>query len=167
MIKNWNMRTKSDLLSLLRSKDRYLNKQMRFFFSNLYGIGTRRVLFLLIYIGLNKNYSLKLHLFRRDVKYRYMERMLVRKDILYGRILRKRRNLISTILRNVFCYRGMRRIYGKPSRGQRTHSNASTASKFALKMLVKKSVKFAKSGRRKGVLSKISLNSVKKSSKKR
>lgn len=136
------MRTKSDLISLLRNKDRFLSKQMRFFFSRLYGLGNRRIVFLLMFVGLNKNYSLKLSSLRKDVKYRYMERLLSKKDILYGRVLRKRRNLVDSILRNIFCYRGMRRIYGKPSRGQRTHSNASTASKFALKMLLKKPTKF-------------------------
>lgn len=140
------MRTRSDLLVLLRNKDRYFTKQVRFFFSKLYGIGNRRVLFLLIFIGLNKNYSLKLLKVNKgkEIKYRYMDRLLVKKNILYGRVLRKRRDLINNILRNIFCYRGMRRIYGKPCRGQRTHSNASTAKKFALRMLFKRITKYSK-----------------------
>ena len=44
--------------------------------------------------------------------------------------LKKYRVLIAKRLVFIKCYRGLRKIKGLPVRGQRTHTNAKTASKF-------------------------------------
>lgn len=44
--------------------------------------------------------------------------------------LKKYRAVITKRLVFIKCYRGLRKIKGLPVRGQRTHTNAKTASKF-------------------------------------
>lgn len=130
------MKTKSDFLVLLtsRERERLITKPVRRFFNKLYGVGKHRQKVLMAFIGINKNYSLRLVKFKNRLKYRLIDRFLTRSNLVYGYTLKRRRFLLLSILKNLYTYKGMRRSFGKPCRGQRTRTNAATAKRFSFGM---------------------------------
>jgi len=51
-------------------------------------------------------------------------------NLLINNNLRKSKTILAKKLIQIKAYRGIRRLRGLPVRGQRTHTNAKTASKF-------------------------------------
>src|SRR3569623_1905683 len=130
------MKTKSDFLVLLtsRDKERFLIKPIRQFFNRLYGIGKFRQRILMSYIGINKNYNFRLVKLRKNLKYGLIEKFLTRFNLVYGYTLKRRRFLLLSILKNLYTYKGMRRSFGIPCRGQRTRTNGATSKRFSFGM---------------------------------
>lgn len=124
------MRSRSDFLVLLYNRERYMVKPIRLFFCRLYGVGKFRSKLLMLFTGLNRNYSLRLARVRKSVKFQFIDRYLAKCGFIYGYTLRRRRHLLLNIRKDIYTYKAMRRSFAKPCRGQRTHSNASTAKKY-------------------------------------
>lgn len=116
-------------LSFLNSnRASFQKRNLLLFFKQVYGLGVFRTRHLCIFFGFNKDFHGKLGTV--DYSKTIVVPLLVsRYKILLMFVLKRRRSLIFSLHKSLKTYKSVRHFYGLPSRGQRTHSNASTASK--------------------------------------
>jgi ribosomal protein S13 len=118
-----------------------------FHFNNIYGLGFFRIRFLLIFLGLNKNFNFLInYLINNNFNLR-LQLLLLKNYWLLGSLLKKRRLLYYKFEKKLKNYIFYRKKYNLPCRGQRTHSNRQTMKnffKFNFVGLIKKDLLFNK-----------------------
>lgn len=102
------------------------NKQVLFSLLSIYGIGNYNSKLICKKLGFSKNLKTK-YLSKEQIN--KLIKTIDSLNILIGNDLRKSRQLILTKFISIKSYKGLRRGQGLPVRGQRTHTNARTASK--------------------------------------
>ena len=122
------------IVYLLRRKRYYLNKQALLFIRQVFGIGLYRSRRFLLFCGVNKNYGYKVKHLNKIILKR-MQAKSFKWGFSLGRYLRKRRLSVRMFLQKYKIRRGLRQFYGLPSRGQRSHTNASTSKRARFKFL--------------------------------
>jgi len=101
-----------------------------FHFNNIYGLGFFRIRFLLIFLGLNKNFNFLVnYLINNNFNLR-LQLLLLKNYWLLGLLLKKRRLLYYNFEKKLKNYSFYRKKYNLPCRGQRTHSNRQTMKNF-------------------------------------
>lgn len=102
------------------------SKSLLFALTSVYGINKASSLSLCKKLGFSKNLTVK------NLSKEQLSKLVKNIESSYGLIagdLLKMRLLIAKKLVSIKSYRGLRRYYGLPVRGQRTHTNAKTARK--------------------------------------
>lgn len=103
------------------------NKPIRFSLTKIFGIGKSQSFLICKKMGFSLNctlLSLKLIQIEKLVKFVDNSNLLISSN------LKKSRLMLLKQLSQIKTYRGIRRLRGLPVRGQRTHTNAKTSSKF-------------------------------------
>jgi len=103
------------------------NKSLTFSLRYIYGIGKFQSNLICKKLGVSVNYKTK------DLKSN--QKLLLIKiieslNLLISSDLKKKVDLNNSRLINIKSYRGLRKSYGLPIRGQRTHTNAKTSRKI-------------------------------------
>jgi ribosomal protein S13 len=122
------------LVYLLRKKRYFISKQSLLFIRQVFGIGFYRSRRFLLFCGVNKNYNYKVEGLTKTIMKR-MQAKSFKWGFSLGRYLKKRRLSVRIFLQNHKLRRGLRQFYGLPSRGQRSHTNASTCKRARFKFL--------------------------------
>lgn len=103
------------------------NKSVYFSLTNIFGIGQFQCFLICKKLGLSYNCKLSQLTPDQIVKLiKFMENL----NLLINNNLKKEKIILAKKLVQIKAYRGIRRLRGLPVRGQRTHTNAKTASKF-------------------------------------
>jgi small subunit ribosomal protein S13 len=103
------------------------NKSVYFSLTNIFGIGQFQSFLICKKLGLSYNCKLsKLTPDQITKLIKFIENL----NLLINTNLKKEKILLAKKLVQIKTYRGIRRLRGLPIRGQRTHTNAKTASKF-------------------------------------
>lgn len=103
------------------------NKSVYFSLTNIFGIGQRQSFLICKNIGLSRNCKLSQLTTDQIVK---LVKFAENSNLLINSNLKKEKIILAKRLVQIKAYRGIRRLRGLPIRGQRTHTNAKTASKF-------------------------------------
>lgn len=104
-------------------------KSVGFALTYLYGINKSTSFSICKKLGFSKNLKVKN---LSDDQINELTQILESLDILIGNNLKKSKQLNFKKLISIKSYRGLRKTYGLPVRGQRTHTNARTARKKLL-----------------------------------
>jgi small subunit ribosomal protein S13 len=112
----------------LKKMPNFLEKQALGYLKDIYGVGPYRSRRFLILAGLSKDFNCKVKLLKYEF-FRRSQYLSFRRGYSLGAYLRKRRSLVRKFLQAIKLRRGLRQFYGLPSRGQRSHTNASSAKK--------------------------------------
>lgn len=103
------------------------NKSVYFSLTNIFGIGRFQCSSICKKLGLSYNCKLSQLTPDQIVKLiKFMENL----NILINNNLKKEKIILAKKLVQIKAYRGIRKLRGLPIRGQRTHTNAKTASKY-------------------------------------
>lgn len=103
------------------------NKSVYFSLINIFGIGQFQSFLICKKLGLSHNYKLSKLTPDQIVKLiKFIENL----NLSINNNLKKEKIILAKKLVQIKAYRGIRRLRGLPVRGQRTHTNAKTASKF-------------------------------------
>lgn len=105
------------------------NKKTNLALRGIYGIGKTLASKICNQLGLNENVKLNQ---LNDVEIERISQ-LINENFYFGTELKQNLHRQKTRLVRISSYRGFRHKQGLPSRGQRTHTNANNARKFALK----------------------------------
>jgi len=116
------------ILYLISKKSTSEKKQGLKFLRLVYGIGFLRAYKFLNYYGPNKNYNVKVTLLSPKF-FKRMQGLAFRLGFPLGAYLKRKQDKVRIFMLKIQIRRGLRRAYGLPSRGQRSHSNASTCQK--------------------------------------
>ena len=109
------------------------NKSVYFSLINIFGIGQFQSFLICKKLGLSHNYKLSKLTPDQIVKLiKFIENL----NLLINNNLKKEKIILAKKLVQIKAYRGIRKLRGLPVRGQRTHTNAKTASKFRYTFLV-------------------------------
>jgi ribosomal protein S13 len=103
-------------------------KQAGKFLRSVYGLGIYRSSKFIVFMGVNKNLNLKVG----SLNIRLLKRiqfLSFKSGYSFGLYLKRRRISVRKFIIKLKLRRGLRQFYGLPSRGQRSHSNASIARK--------------------------------------
>ncbi len=103
------------------------NKSVYFSLTNIFGIGQCQSFLICKNIGLSRNCKLSHLTTDQIVK---LVKFAENSNLLINSYLKKVKIILAKKLVQIKAYRGIRRLRGLPIRGQRTHTNAKTASKF-------------------------------------
>jgi len=90
----------------------------------IYGINKSKAFVLCKRLGISKNCKIKN---LSSCKIKHLSKIIEMSHILLANALKKRNTSVIEHLVSIKSYRGLRRLKGLPVRGQRTHTNASTA----------------------------------------
>ena len=103
------------------------NKSIYFSLTKVLGVGQSQSFLICKKLGLSSNCKLAYLTPDQIVKLiKFTENL----NLLINSNLKKSKILLAKNLVQIKAYRGIRRLRGLPVRGQRTHTNAKTASKF-------------------------------------
>lgn len=103
------------------------NKSVYFSLIKIFGIGRFQSSLICKKLGLSYNCKLSKLAPDQIVKLiKFIENL----NLLINSNLKKSRIMLAKKLVQIKAYKGIRRLRGLPVRGQRTHTNAKTASKF-------------------------------------
>jgi small subunit ribosomal protein S13 len=103
------------------------NKSIYFSLTKVFGIGQFQSLLICKKLGLSYNCKLSKLTTDQIVKLiKYIENS----NLLINSNLKKSKIMVAKKLVQIKAYKGIRKLRGLPVRGQRTHTNAKTASKF-------------------------------------
>lgn len=102
------------------------NKSLSFALCNIYGLGKATTVFICKKVGFSKNLSVRDLSKDQVIK---LTKTIESLDLVISSDLLKLRSLALKKLVAIKSYRGLRRYQGLPVRGQRTHTNGSTAHK--------------------------------------
>lgn len=102
------------------------NKLVSLALTDIFGIGKSTSFLICKKLGFSKN--LKINNLSKEQISKLLKN-IDSSNILISSDLKKRNSLKLKELINIKSYRGLRRFQGLPVRGQRTHTNAKTASK--------------------------------------
>jgi small subunit ribosomal protein S13 len=103
------------------------NKSVYFSLTNIFGIGQFQSFLICKKLGLSYNCKLLKLTPDQIVK---LIKSIENLNLLINSNLKKEKTILAKKLVQIKAYRGIRRLRGLPIRGQRTHTNAKTASKF-------------------------------------
>ena len=103
------------------------NKSVYFSLTNIFGIGQFQSFLICKKLGLS--YNCKLLKLTPDQVVKLIK-SIENLNLLINSNLKKEKTILAKKLVQIKAYRGIRRLRGLPIRGQRTHTNAKTASKF-------------------------------------
>ena len=103
------------------------NKCIYFSLTTIFGIGKFQSLLICKKIGLSCNCKLSNLTSNQIVK---LVKFIENSSLLINSNLRKYKITLINKLIQIKTYKGIRRLHGLPIRGQRTHTNAKTASKI-------------------------------------
>lgn len=103
------------------------NKSVYFSLTNIFGIGQFQSFLICKKLGLS--YNCKLSKLTQDQVIKLVK-SIENLNLLINSNLKKEKTILVKKLVQIKAYRGIRRLRGLPIRGQRTHTNAKTASKF-------------------------------------
>ena len=103
------------------------NKSIYFSLTKIFGVGQFQSL--LIYKKLGLSYNCKLANLAPDQIVKLIK-FIENLNLLITSNLKKSKIILAKNLIHIKAYRGIRKLRGLPVRGQRTHTNAKTASKF-------------------------------------
>jgi small subunit ribosomal protein S13 len=103
------------------------NKPIHFSLTKILGIGKYQSFLICKKLGLA--YNCKLSKLTPDQTMKLIK-FIDNLSILTNNNLKKSRIMLAKTLIEIKSYKGIRRLRGLPIRGQRTHTNARTASKF-------------------------------------
>lgn len=103
------------------------NKSVYFSLTNIFGIGQFQSFLICKKLGLS--YNCKLSKLTQDQVIKLVK-SIENLNLLINSNLKKEKTRLVKKLVQIKAYRGIRRLRGLPIRGQRTHTNAKTASKF-------------------------------------
>jgi len=103
------------------------NKSVFFALIYIYGIGSSNALLICRRLGFSKNFKVK-NLSKEQIN--QLLNIIESLSIELAGNLKKSKLLKQKKLINIKSYRGLRRNQGLPVRGQRTHTNAQTATKI-------------------------------------
>jgi len=126
------------LLRIFLSKKIYIQRSFR----KIFGIGLIRSKKIASLLGLHPNSKLK-NLFNYKKK-KYFQNKLnkfsfyIEKSLFIDYELKRVFSVAVQNLKNIKCYRGFRHTMMLPTRGQRTHTNASTFRKVLLSRRLRK-----------------------------
>jgi small subunit ribosomal protein S13 len=104
-------------------------KSVLFALTYIYGINYSTALLICKKLGFSKNFKVK-QLSSEQIN--KLIKILESLDISLGSNLKKIKQVNFKKLISIKSYRGLRKTYGLPVRGQRTHTNARTARKRLL-----------------------------------
>ncbi len=103
------------------------DKSVYFSLTNIFGIGQFQSFLICKKLGLSHNCKLSKLTQDQVVK---LVKWIENLNLLINSNLKKEKTILAKKLVQIKAYRGIRRLRGLPIRGQRTHTNAKTASKF-------------------------------------
>ena len=103
------------------------NKPIFFSLTRIFGIGHFQSLLICKKLGLSNN--CKLSTLKPD-QITKLVKFIENSNLLINSSLRKSKIMLAKNLVQIKAYKGIRRLRGLPIRGQRTHTNAKTASKI-------------------------------------
>lgn len=102
------------------------NKSIYFSLTNVFGIGKFQSFLICKKIGFSRNCKLSKLTSNQTIK---LLKLIETSNILINSTLKKYKIVLIKKLTQIKTYKGIRRLRGLPVRGQRTHTNAKTASK--------------------------------------
>jgi len=102
------------------------NKSVYFSLTKIFGINRTQSFLICKKLGLSYNYKLSMLTPDQSIK---LVKFIESLNILINNNLRKSNIMLAKNLVQIKAYKGLRRLRGLPIRGQRTHTNAKTASK--------------------------------------
>lgn len=102
------------------------NKSVYFSLTKIFGIGKFQSFLICKKIGLSHNYKLSKLTSNQIIK---LLKLIETSNILINNTLKKYKIVLIKKLTDIKTYKGIRRLRGLPVRGQRTHTNAKTASR--------------------------------------
>lgn len=102
------------------------NKSIYFSLTNVFGIGKFQSFLICKKIGFSYNCKLAKLTSSQTIK---LIKLIEASNILINNSLRKYKIMLIKKQTQIKTYKGIRRLRGLPVRGQRTHTNAKTASK--------------------------------------
>jgi ribosomal protein S13 len=123
------------IMYLLRKRRYFVNKQVGLFLREVFGVGFYRSRRLTLFLGVNKNYNYKVKSTFNERVFARMQNKSFKFRFSLGYYLKKRRIAVSKFLQRYKLRRGLRQFYGLPSRGQRSHTNASSCKRARFKHL--------------------------------
>jgi small subunit ribosomal protein S13 len=103
------------------------DKSVYFSLTKIFGIGRFQSFLICKKLGLSYNCKLSKLTPDQVVK---LVKWIENLNLLINSNLKKEKTILAKKLVQIKAYRGIRRLRGLPIRGQRTHTNAKTASKF-------------------------------------
>ena len=103
------------------------SKSVYFSLTDIFGIGQFQSFLICKKVGLS--YNCKLSQLTPDQIVNLIK-FIENLNLLINSNLKKEKIILAKKLVQIKAYRGIRRLRGLPIRGQRTHTNAKTASKF-------------------------------------
>lgn len=103
------------------------NKSIYFSLTKIFGIGKFQSFLICKKIGLSHNSKLSKLTSNQIIK---LVKLIENSSLLINSNLRKYKITLINKLIQIKTYKGIRRLRGLPIRGQRTHTNAKTASKI-------------------------------------
>lgn len=103
------------------------NKSIYFSLTKVFGIGQFQSFLMCKKLGLAYNCKLSNLVSDQVVK---LIKFIENSNLLINSNLKKSKIIITKKLVHIRAYKGIRKLRGLPIRGQRTHTNAKTASKF-------------------------------------
>ena len=104
-------------------------KSVLFALTYIYGVNNAISLLICKNLGFSKNFKVK-NLSNEQIN--KLIKILESLNILVGSNLKKMKQVNLKKLISIKSYKGLRKTYGLPVRGQRTHTNARTAKKRLL-----------------------------------
>ncbi len=110
-----------------------------------FGIGLTRSKKICSLLGLHPNCNNK-NLYKRRKRYLYQFQLnyltkIINRSYKFDYELKRVYSLAVELLKNIKCYRGFRHVMLLPTRGQRTHTNASSFRKVVLGQQSKNKIK--------------------------
>jgi small subunit ribosomal protein S13 len=102
------------------------DKSIYFSFTTVFGIGKFQSLLICKRLGLSSNCKLSKLTSDQTIK---LVKSIENANLVINSNLRKSKTILLKKLIQIKTYKGIRRLRGLPVRGQRTHTNAKTASR--------------------------------------
>jgi small subunit ribosomal protein S13 len=102
------------------------NKSIHFSLTKIFGIGQFQSFLICKKLGFLSNYKLSTLTPDQTIK---LIKFVENSNILINSNLKKSKIILAKKLVQIKAYKGIRKLRGLPVRGQRTHTNAKTASK--------------------------------------
>jgi small subunit ribosomal protein S13 len=103
------------------------SKPLKFALQSIYGLGNENVSTLFKTLGLSSNIKLSQ---LSDLQVKKLLQYIEESDLIVSSELKNLKVFSFKALVEIKAYRGLRKLSGLPSRGQRTHTNSKTAKRF-------------------------------------
>ena len=102
-------------------------KPLKFALQSIYGLGNKNTSTLFKSLGLSSNIKLSQ---LSDLQIKTLLQCIEESDLIVSSELKNLKVFSFKSLVEIKAYRGLRKLSGLPSRGQRTHTNAKTSKRF-------------------------------------